>query len=140
MKKDDIPGNSGKEGASRSDDRRKALGKKGEDLGAAWLSSKGMRILARNYRCRLGEIDLVGQIGDTIVIVEIRSRSSSQWGTPAESVRYKKRQKLKKLAAEYMCQHGKSNCNCRIDVLGLLFGEHDTAGASPQIEWYPNAF
>ncbi|MDR0469205.1 MAG: YraN family protein [Peptococcaceae bacterium] len=118
-------------------DARKALGKQSEDMGTAWLISKGMRVLERNYRCRIGEIDLIGQMDDTLVIVEIRSRSSDSRGTPVESVTHSKRQKLRKIAAWYLAQKGREDSPCRFDVLGILYSDD---GGSPQIEWITNAF
>ena len=116
---------------------RNALGKHAEDIGAAWLASRGMRIIERNYRCPIGEIDLIGQINGTLVIVEIRSRRSESWGTPAESVTIRKRQKLRKVAAWYLSQHGKTDEACRFDVLGILF---DEKGSARKVEWIPDAF
>lgn len=117
--------------------KRQALGKQGEDIAAAWLEARGMRILARNYRCRIGEIDVIGQMEKTLVIVEVRCRSSVLWGTPAESVNYKKKQKLRKVASCYLSQTGKEDSACRFDVLSILF---DQAGAVERIEWFRNAF
>ena len=118
-------------------DPRMVLGVQGEDIAASWLESKGMRILERNFRCRIGEIDLIGQMGDTLAFVEVRGRSSDAWGAPAESVDTRKRQKLRKVAEWYLCQRGKADCPCRFDVVSLLY---DQEGDNAQISWYPNAF
>jgi len=118
-------------------DGRRALGKHGEETGAAWLGARGMRIVERNYRCRLGEIDLVGEIDETLVFVEIRSRSSDNWGTPAESVNYRKQRKLRQLAAWYLGQSGREGSACRFDVLSLLF---DEGWENAKIEWIRDAF
>ncbi len=119
-------------------DQRLALGKKGEAEAANWLQARGMRILERNFRCPLGEIDIIGEMGEVLVIVEVRSRSSIDWGTPAESVGYRKQQKLRRLAAYYLQHKGKVNSPCRFDVLGLLVNE---GGKGPnQIQWIPDAF
>ena len=118
-------------------DQRKLLGKRGEDIGAAWLEAKGMRILMRNYRCRIGEIDIIGQMEGAIVIVEVRSRSSDLWGTPAESVNERKKKKLRQVAAYYLYQYGKEDSACRFDVVRILFGQPDSAA---RVEWFPNAF
>ena len=119
-----------------SNDRRRALGKAGEDAGAKWLESQGMRILERNFRCRTGEIDIVGEIDGVTVIVEARGRSSDIWGSAAESVDFKKRRKLRALAAYYMRERGKSGGAYRIDVLSYRY---DRDGAPYEFEWYQNA-
>jgi len=121
-------------------DRRKELGKRSEDIGADWLASKGMHIVERNYRCRLGEIDLIGRHDDMLVFVEIRSRSSADRGTPAESVNYTKIQKLRRLATWYLSSNkgsGMDEVACRFDVLGIL---HQGDAEPVQIEWIQNAF
>lgn len=119
-------------------DQRLLLGKKAEAMAAAWLEARGMRILERNFRCPLGEIDIVGEMGGVLVIVEVRSRSSAVWGAPVESVGYHKRQKLKRLAAYYRQCRGKENSPCRIDVLGLLVNEGGLELS--QIQWIADAF
>ena len=117
-------------------DKRRALGKEGEDAGAIWLESRGMRVLERNFRCRMGEIDIVGEIDGMTVIVEARGRSSDKWGTAAESIDYEKRRKLKMLAAYYMCLRGKADEAYRIDVLSMRYGED---GRPCQFQWFQNA-
>ncbi len=119
-------------------DQRLLLGKKAEEIAAAWLEAKGMHILERNYRCPLGEIDIIGEMGEVLVIVEVRSRSSAIRGTPAESVGCRKQQKLRRLAAYYRQRKNIENKPCRFDVLGLLLNE---AGEGfNQIQWIPDAF
>ena len=118
-------------------DPRAALGRLSEELGAAWLEARGMKILERNYRNRTGEIDLIGKLKDVLVIVEIRSRSSLLWGSPAESVNYRKQYKIKQVAAYYRMQKGWTDCECRFDVLSILMSQ--TEGTA-RIDWYPNAF
>jgi len=116
---------------------RQILGKRGEDIGAAWLEARGMRIVERNFRCSYGEIDIIGQMDETLVFVEVRGRSSDQWGTPAESVNFRKKKKLRALAACYLSRGNKMDTDCRFDVLGILY---DPAGNEPYIEWIRNAF
>ena len=118
-------------------DPRMVLGVQGEDIAAAWLESKGMCILERNFRCRVGEIDLIGQMGDMLAFVEVRGRSSETWGTPAESVDTRKRQKLRRVAEWYLCQRGKTDKPCRFDVVSL---QYDQEGDTAQVKWFPNAF
>jgi putative endonuclease len=118
-------------------DRRKEMGKQAEDTAAAWLESGGMCILERNYRCRIGEIDIIGQMSGDLVFVEVRSRSGVGRGTPAESVNHRKRQKLRSVAAWYLRERGRADRPCRFDVVSILYGENKT---SAQIQWIRNAF
>ena len=107
-------------------------GVEAEAMAAAFLEHKGLRILARNYRCRLGEIDLVAREGDTTVFVEVRSRGSSAFGGAAASITAAKRQRLVKAARHYISRQ-RALPQCRFDAL-LIEGE------PPRIEWLRNAF
>ena len=120
-----------------ADSRRKTLGKLGEDAAAARLEAEGVRILARNFRCRTGEIDIIGQVGATMIFVEVKSKHSDRWGLPAESVNYAKQQKIRKAAAYYLYQRGKTGCACRFDVVSILYSQ---AGQITQFDWITNAF
>src|SRR5208283_1960198 len=70
------------------------LGKKGEEMAQAYLREKGYRLLERSYRCKLGEADLIMQDGDTIVFVEVKTRSSASFETPEQAVNARKQKKL----------------------------------------------
>ena len=107
-------------------------GARAEDLCAELLLRAGLRILARNWRCRHGEIDLVADEGGTLVFVEVRLRGSSLYGGAAESVTRAKRKRL--LAAARLYLSGRKEANCRFDVL-LLDGDE-----RPAIQWIRNAF
>jgi putative endonuclease len=107
-------------------------GVEAEAMAAAFLEHKGLKILARNYRCRLGEIDLVAREGDTTVFVEVRSRRSSAFGGAAASITAAKRQRLLKAARHYISRQ-RALPQCRFDAL-LIQGE------PPHIEWLRNAF
>jgi len=122
---------------SAKENRRQALGKQGEDIAAAWLEARGMTILMRNYRCKIGEIDIIGKIGNMTVFVEVRSRSSAVWGIPAESVNYKKQQKLRKAASCYFAQKRQTDSICRFDVISILYDQH---GNTDDVEWFADAF
>ncbi|MCL1805235.1 MAG: ribonuclease HII [Clostridiales bacterium] len=123
--------------ATAKADGRKIMGRQAEDAAAAWLAAGGMRILERNYRCRIGEVDIIGQMGGVLVFVEVRSRSRVDRGLPAESVDYRKRQKLRRVAAWYLQERGRGDSPCRFDVLSLLYGENRSAA---QIQWIKDAF
>ena len=111
-------------------------GKLGEDLGVAWLTARGMQILQRNFRCKIGEIDIIGQEGDMLVFVEVRGRSRGGRGSPVETVGPKKRQKLRRVAAYYLALHGKFDEPCRFDVVSIVYD----GGAEPTVDWIINAF
>jgi len=95
----------------------KALGDRGEAYAANYLRQNGYRILTRNYRTKIGEIDLIAEDQDTLVFIEVKTRSSVRYGMPAEAVNYKKRQKIIQTAYWYLCAQHRENTICRFDVL-----------------------
>jgi putative endonuclease len=107
-------------------------GARAEDLCAELLRRAGLRILARNWRCRHGEIDLVADDNGTLVFAEVRLRRSGRYGGAAESVTVAKRRRL--LAAARLYLAGRREVDCRFDVL-LLDGAQE-----PGIEWIRDAF
>jgi putative endonuclease len=107
-------------------------GEAAEALAAAFLERKGLAIVARNYRCRLGEIDLVAREGTTTVFVEVRQRASSAFGGAAASITASKRARLLRAARHYLSRLP-SLPECRFDAL-LIEGE------PPRIEWIRDAF
>jgi putative endonuclease len=110
------------------------LGRKGEDLAASYLQRKGFRILARNFRTRLGEIDLVCRDKATVVFVEVKTRLSDDYADPADSVTARKRVKLRRLAELYLVTRHLEGSDARFDVLGI------TLGPRPQFEHLVGAF
>ena len=108
------------------------LGVPGEDLAVAFLSERGLTIVQRNYRCRLGEIDLIARDASTTVFVEVRRRKSSAFGGAAGSITAGKRLKLIRAAQHYISRLP-SAPQCRFDAL-LIEGE------PPRIEWIRDAF
>ena len=103
-----------------------------EALAAAFLQGRGLTILVRNYRCRLGEIDLVARDGGTTVFVEVRRRASSAFGGAAASITPAKRAKLIRAARHYLSRL-RDDPQCRFDAL-LIEGD------PPRIEWIRDAF
>src|SRR5262245_52666554 len=89
-------------------------GARAEDLCAELLRASGMRLLARNWRCRHGEIDLIAEEGGTVVFAEVRSRSSNGFGGAAESITAAKRDRL--LAAARLYLTNRPDAHCRFDV------------------------
>ena len=106
-------------------------GARAEDLCAELLRAAGMRLLARNWRCRHGEIDLIAEEDGTVVFAEVRSRASRSFGGAAESITRAKRDRL--LAAARLYLSGRPNAHCRFDVF-LVEGE------PRQVRWIRDAF
>jgi putative endonuclease len=107
-------------------------GARAEDLCAELLRKAGLRVLARNWRCRHGEIDLVAEEGGTLVFAEVRYRSGERFGGAAESVTAAKQARLVAAARLYLMR--RPQADCRFDVLLL-----DSLEAS-RIRWIRNAF
>jgi putative endonuclease len=82
-----------------------------------------MEILARDWRSTLGQIDVVAQDGDTLVLVEVKARRGAGFGLPEEAVDARKRQKLRTLLEMYRAQAKRREQPCRIDVLGLILDD-----------------
>lgn len=94
------------------------LGREGEDLAVRLLSGDGYRILARNYRTRFGEIDVVAKKSRILVFVEVKYHSNLGFGEPYERVTSKKINKIKKTAEAYLFEE-KLNCDWRVDVISI---------------------
>ena len=115
---------------------RITLGKSGETYACRELERRGYAIVARRFRTRRGEIDVIARDGETLVFVEVKARRSTRYGTPLEAVTPFKRDRLLRMAAEYVLAKGVANANCRFDVVSVLFGE----GLRPRVEVVKNAF
>lgn len=101
---------------------RTKLGNWGEVLARRMLEGKGYAVLATNYRSRWGEVDIVAQEGDELVFVEVRTRSSSAYGTPEESVTGAKAQRLVATAQVYLQTLGDDSVSWRIDLVSVRAG------------------
>ena len=116
----------------------RTLGQSGEDAAASLLQARGYRILARNFRCRWGEIDIIAEEGGYLVFVEVKTRSGRGFGAPAEAVDPKKRQRLRRVAERYLYCRGPRGRGgepppCRFDVVTVVavsaVGAMGSAGA-----------
>lgn len=96
------------------------VGKEGEFRAADYLDGKGFEIIARNYSCRYGEIDIVAMDGETLCFIEVKTRTSTDYGLPCEAVGYRKVQHIKRAAFHFMQRHPRRCEKMRIDVLELL--------------------
>ncbi|MDF2683141.1 MAG: YraN family protein [Brevibacillus sp.] len=121
-------------------DRRRVLGQKGEEMAENYLCKKGYEILGRNIRTRRGEIDLIARDGDTLVFVEVRTRTSQAYGSAAESVTWRKRQKLRELAMDYLQNSSTFIPAFRFDVIAIHCPVRSEAGDEISIEHFKHAF
>ncbi len=117
-------------------DPRHQFGQVSETRAEQFLVAKGYRILDRNVRTQLGELDLVADDQGVVVFVEVKGRSTEVFGGARLAVDHRKRMKLTKLAAQYLAQRHWSEKVCRFDVV-LVQGSSSIQG---QIEHLPNAF
>ncbi|MFO7606445.1 MAG: YraN family protein [Desulfurivibrionaceae bacterium] len=111
------------------------LGRRGEELACRFLKKGGYKILEKNYRGHLGEIDLVAREGGCLVFVEVKTRSTTAFGHPLESINPRKQHQLSKVAAEYLAAHGGAEQFCRFDAVSILL-----VSGEPLIELVKNAF
>ena len=109
-------------------------GKNAEQLAQRYLEKNGLRIRENNYRCRLGEIDLVMHDASTLVFVEVRYRKNELFGSACESVTSSKQRKLLAAASLYL-QQQRIHAPCRFDIVGIT-GENDNY----RIDWLKDAF
>ena len=118
-----------------TDDRRRC-GAEGEAIAAAFLRARGYTILERNFRCRVGELDLIALAPDaTVVFCEIRTRRSHQQGTALESVTPVKQHRVAHVAEHYVSRHRLHAHAIRFDVVAI-----EIAGSAVRIEHVPDAF
>lgn len=103
-------------------DPRRALGAAGEARAAAWYRSRGYEVLNRNWRCREGELDLVVSRGGVVVFVEVKTRRSDRYGSPAEAVTPAKQRRIRGLALRYLAETGRRPRRVRFDVVAILDG------------------
>jgi putative endonuclease len=99
--------------------QRQHLGRRGEALAAERLAALGYTLVARNYRCAAGEIDLVARRGEAWVFVEVRTRRGGRFGTPEDSITLRKRQHLIAAAQTYLQAHQLADVAWRIDVVAV---------------------
>jgi putative endonuclease len=96
------------------------LGQRGEQLAADFVTGAGLRVVARNWRCEVGEIDIVALDAGTLVIVEVKTRTGVRYGTPLEAVTPQKARRLRKLAVRWAQGSGEFFQEIRIDVVAVL--------------------
>ncbi|MBX6350809.1 MAG: YraN family protein [Clostridia bacterium] len=115
---------------------RRDFGREAEEAVARWVRARGLEVVARNWRRRFGELDLVLRDGATWVAAEVRARRTASAGTPAESVTAEKRRRLVRLARAFAAERGLLEAMWRFDVFCVT--PDDAHGLA--VEWIPGAF
>jgi putative endonuclease len=113
------------------------VGKRAEEAACKFLKKKGYKIIARNYRTRLGELDVVALDGKTLVFVEVRSKKEGNFGPPGASISREKSHRLVRAAWDFLTKKGIRDRDCRFDVVGVVYKE---GTKSPQVSVFKNAF
>jgi putative endonuclease len=113
----------------------RSTGTQGEELAARFLETHGYQIVERNFRSGRGEIDLIAKDGGELVFVEVKSRRSSQYGEPEESITRSKEAQLKRVAEGYLFHRGIENQSCRFDVVAITYDQR-----TPVIRLIQNVF
>ena len=124
----------GERALSARDDRQ-GLGRQGEELAARQLAARGYQIVARNWRCETGELDLVAHDGECLVLIEVRTRRGRSMGSPEESITAAKQARLIVLSETYVQESGWAG-DWRIDVVAI---EMDSHGRVLRVDHYENA-
>jgi putative endonuclease len=114
---------------------RLAFGKYGEDLACEELERRGYRVVARRYRTRSGELDIVAEDGAYVVFVEVKARQDGSFGDPEEAVTLQKQRKLIWMATDYLARNDLQNAPCRFDVVAI-----NTDTTPPKVTVIPDAF
>ena len=115
--------------------QRQMLGKYGEDLAVDELERRGYAVLARRYRTRHGEIDIVARDGETVVFVEVKAKESAEFGTAAEAVTVRKQRRVIAMAVDFLARNRLTRCPCRFDVVAV-----DSVGRDERVTYYRAAF
>jgi putative endonuclease len=118
-----------------TDDKRQSLGNTGEDVACAELERRGYAILARRYRSRFGEIDIIGSSRGDIVFVEVKARAGNEFGGSAAAVTVWKQRRIAQMAVDYLSRQRLHDRPCRFDVVTVDFSTDP-----PKVEVYERAF
>ncbi len=112
------------------------LGRLGEERAAAFLAAAGYRVIARNWRCDQGEIDLIVERDGEVAFVEVKTRSGTRFGHPFEAITAAKLARLRRLAAAWCDQAKTRPARIRIDAVAVI----QRPGADPVVEHLPGVF
>ncbi|HEU4687747.1 MAG TPA: YraN family protein [Vicinamibacterales bacterium] len=116
-------------------DQRQSFGKSGEDLACQELQRRGYAILARGYRSRFGEIDIIAKDDETIVFIEVKTRNGDEFGGGAAAVTPWKQRRIAQMAVDYLSRNKLHDKPCRFDVVTV-----DIKDGAPEIVVYTSAF
>ncbi len=116
---------------------RRTLGRIGEAAARRYLERQGVRILAENFTCSAGEIDLIGQERETLLFVEVKTRRSEAFGPPHMAVHQRKQRQIVRASQWYLAERRIPEVACRFDVVAVMFSKGDEA---PQVHWVRDAF
>jgi len=114
---------------------RARFGALGEDAAAELLRKNGYRIVARNHRCRAGEVDVIAEKGDVLVFVEVRTRATSAFGGPEETVGARKQRRVIAAARDWLAQRRGPARAARFDVIAVVVGP-----SGPELTHFESAF
>lgn len=103
-----------------------ALGRSGEDAAVAYLTSRGLQVVERNWRCRYGELDIVARDGPVLVFCEVKTRRGTRFGSPVDAITVAKAARLRRLAGLWLAQGAGHQGQLRIDVIGILWHRDGT--------------
>ncbi|NBI29557.1 YraN family protein [Chengkuizengella marina] len=119
--------------------QRLKIGQIGEQLAVKYLKSNNYHIIETNWRCKLGEIDIIAYKKDTLVLLEVRTRrDTGRFGTPQESIDYKKQNKVRSASQVFLLQNNKLNAKIRFDAICILLNKKGDTLLS--IDHIKNAF
>jgi putative endonuclease len=107
--------------------KRQQVGKAGEAAAKSYLEQQGYQITEINYRCSFGEIDIIARDKDTLVFVEVRTKTSLSFGCPEESITAEKARRLKRLASSYLQSHRHFEMPSRIDLVAVILDRDNHA-------------
>ncbi|MBR6012870.1 MAG: YraN family protein [Selenomonadaceae bacterium] len=116
-------------------EKTKILGKAGEDFAAKFLESKNYKIIARNYRIKSAEIDIIAELNDEIIFVEVKTRSNTRRGLPAEAVNLRKQKKIIEAASVFLQDDKFFDRPCRFDIIEIY-----STGKNFELRHIENAF
>ena len=100
--------------------QKQLLGKYGEDVAAQFLQDRGYSIIDRNWRCSIGEIDLVAKYKSRLVFVEVKTRNGTSYGHPFEAITNSKILRMRKLVSQWCSQNGALGAEVRLDAIAVL--------------------
>jgi putative endonuclease len=114
----------------------RTVGKRGEEIAAAYLKGQRLKIIERNFRCKGGEVDIIAREDETLVFVEVKTRRTLSFGPPQSALTPFKQRQISKAALTWLAQKKLFGASARFDVIAILLPDHEV----PVIEHIRNAF